>query len=217
MTLDSFKHVLNDPRITEIIIVDDCSEWSIYEKLRNKLTSIAKVKLFSNETNLGMSRNKARSVELASNEWCIIFDSDNVIHPSYLDALKKLPNLNRHIIYMPDHAQPHFNYKHFRSEHITACNVAQISTRRDFDCLINTCNYLVNREEYLKAFEYNPEMKGTDTAWYNYLWLKAGNGFYVVPGMNYIHKVHDGSGWKADAEYNLQKGDEIKKLILKLK
>jgi hypothetical protein len=81
---------------------------------------------------------------------------------------------------------------------------------------MNTCNYLVNREEYLKIYQHNPEMKGTDTIWFNYLWLKAGNSFYVVPGMEYYHRVWEGSGFLADCDYNMKRAKEVKELIKQL-
>src|ERR1051325_1420638 len=82
---ESYAQVIDDPRISEIIIVDDCStEPGIKEKV-NSLAG-GKVKVFHQAQNRGMSRNKADAISYASNEWCIIFDSDNVIGPDYLDA-----------------------------------------------------------------------------------------------------------------------------------
>lgn len=84
------------------------------------------------------------------------------------------------------------------------------------ECLFNTCNYLVNRAEYLRVYQHNADMKATDTIHFNYLWLSAGNHFYVVPGMEYYHRVHDGSGFLQDCSYNMAKAKEIKELIKSL-
>lgn len=217
----AFENVLNDERIGEIIISDDCSEQKNYaDLLLSIVVSIPKdilnkIKVFRNSENLGMSRNKAKAIELVTNDYCIIFDSDNVLEKKYLDALYKkhwFPD----IILMPDFASPHFDYRAFREQRIDKHSVKRLSRKPMFDCLMNTCNYFVHRETYLKTFEYNPEIKGTDTIWFNYQWLKSGKAFLVVPNMDYQHSVHDGSGFMKDADYNMTKAEEIKKMILAL-
>lgn len=215
MLLESFEQILNDDRISEIVIVDDCSNDELYQKLRVAVWSHDKVKLYRNDRNIGMSRNKAKAIELATNPWCILFDSDNVIDSTYLDALPEY--LAPSVIYCPDFAKPQFDYRKYSGQTINAENAAKIMSKPMGECVFNTCNYLVNREEYLRVYEYNPDMKGTDTIWFNYLWLRADNSLHVVPGMQYMHRVHAGSGFMADVEYNMEKSKEIKELIQTLR
>lgn len=211
MLMESFAQVLNDDRISEIVIVDDCSTDDIYGKVLAATFNMCKVRLIRNQKNLGMSLNKKRAVELAKNEWCVILDSDNVIGPDYLDALPEFRI--KSTIYCPSFARPQFDYTRLTSIEINSLCVATFIDRKDGELLFNTCNYLVNREKYLLVYQHNPEMKGTDTIWFNYLWLKAGNSFYVVPGMEYYHRVWEGSGFLADCSYNMAKAKEIKELI----
>src|SRR5690606_35718803 len=86
MLYEAFHQVLDDERIDEIIISDDDSNDETVRWLKNQYPH-AKVKIYWHEQNVGMSRNKAESLRLASNQWCILFDSDNVISTKYLDAL----------------------------------------------------------------------------------------------------------------------------------
>lgn len=218
----AFEKVLNDDRISEIIISDDCSSEESFSELEklgwqlfNKDESGKKIHLLRNEQNLGMSRNKAKAIEHATNDYCIIFDSDNIIDTKYIDAVFKR-NWFPEVILMPDFARPHFDYRNFREEKIWKFNVQRLSRKPLFDCLMNTCNYFVHRDTYLKTFEYNPYIKGSDTIWFNYLWLKKGYSFLVVPQMEYTHSVHSGSGFMQDADYNFRKADEIKKMMLAL-
>lgn len=212
LLMESFAQVLNDNRISEIIIVDDCSEIEYYDKIAAATVNMPKVKLHRNPHNLGMSLNKKRAVELAKFPWVILFDSDNIITPEYLDPIPR--ELDAKCIYCPSFAKPQFDYRLFAGTKIrsAAANIA-IRSGNMGECLFNTCNYIVNRDEYLKAYLHNPEMKGTDTIWFNYLWLKSGNSFYVVPGMEYYHRVHEGSGFLADCDYNMRKAKEVKELI----
>lgn len=214
LLMESFAQVLDDARISEIVIVDDCSDNDIYQKIVDATKDMYKVQLYSNPKNLGMSLNKKRAIEMACNEWVIIFDSDNVIGPSYLDAIP--PHRFAHEIYCPSFSKPQFNYGRYAGQYIDANTAGLLMLHPMGECIFNTCNYLVNRDEYLKVYQHNPEMKGTDTIWFNYLWLKAGNSFYVVPGMEYYHRVHEGSGFLADCDYNMRKAKEVKELIKQL-
>lgn len=214
MTMESFAKVIDDDRISEIVIVDDCSEIDYYDKLAAATLDMPKVRLFRNKKNLGMSLNKKRAVELAKCEWVILFDSDNVIDLSYIDAVLSVPpGLSPDIIYCPDFAKPRFDYRKYAVHLFNSANAGEHISDNAVEMFFNTCNNVVNRAEYLRIYEHNPAMKGTDTIWFNYLWLKAGNSFYVVPGMQYEHRVHDGSGWLADANYNMLQGKKIKELI----
>lgn len=217
MTMESFAQVINDDRISEVVIIDDCSEIEYYDKLAAATIDMPKVRLIRNEKNLGMSLNKKKAIELAKSEWCIILDSDNVISSAFIDALdERTERLGSKIIFCPDFAKPRFSYTHFDGHYIDRFTVGRHLLDPMAEPLLNTCNYVVNRDQYLGVFEHNPEMKGTDTIWFNYLWLKAGNSFYVVPGMEYEHRVHIGSGFLADCDYNMKQGKKIKELIKQL-
>lgn len=215
LLMESFAQVLDDDRISEIVIVDDCSTDEIYGKVLAAVFDMPKVRLYRNQQNLGMSLNKKRAVELSKNEWCILFDSDNIIAPDYLNNID-LADLRSYIIYCPSFARPQFDYRSFSNYEIDQGNVCAFIKKPLAEPVLNTCNYLVNRERYLSVYQPNPEMKGTDTIWFNYLWLKAGNSFYVVPGMEYYHRVHEGSGFLADCDYNMMQAKKIKKLISEL-
>jgi|SRR6476646_3803266 len=227
MLIESFAQVLNDDRISEILIVDDCSDIAIYDKILSVVFDMPKVRLIRNSENLGMSLNKRKAIEAAKNDWCIIFDSDNIITSSYLDALFKACNFHAAAlrkkgineqywfdtttIYCPSFAKPQFDFRKYEGWHVL--HAGNIMQEPMGECLFNCCNYVVNRDEYLRVYEHNPAMKGTDTIWFNYLWLKAGNSFYVVPGMEYMHRVWDGSGFLQDVHYNMKRAKEIKELI----
>ncbi len=218
MLLESFDKVLGDPRISEIVIVDDASKPEICNLLSETLSGplyADRVKLHINKENLGMSRNKARAVDLATNEWCILFDSDNVIDSSYLDALPEY--LVPSIIYAPAYARPQFDYRKYENVTFDAEMAAGLLGDSRVEMMLNTCNYLVNREEYLNVYEHNPDMKGTDTIWFNYLWLKSGRSIHVTKGMEYMHRVHNGSGFLEDCDYNMKKAAEVKQLIQTLR
>lgn len=214
LLLESFAEVVNDPRIDEILIVDDCSKASYWNRIRDLDKFNPKIRVIRQAENRGMMMNKRDAIGYAKNEWVIIFDSDNIIKPDYLDAIPG--ELFKPFIYAPDFAWPSFDYRKFDGQEITAVNAAEFVADPVGNMCLNTCNYLVNRDEYLKAYVHWPHMKGTDTIAFAYHWLKAGNAFYITPGMTYFHRVHKESGFMEHAAYNMKRAAEIKTLIERL-
>ena len=230
MTIESFMKIIDDPRINDIVIYDDASD-KIYQKLFSNIEQVnPKIRFFKQSRNVGMYANKKAAIEKAKNEWCIIFDSDNIIDTDYLDAFfkyvgdiideKKLLDVEK-TIFCPDFAQPKFDYRKYASgiennPVYSKYSIGPYIIQDDFNCLMNTCNYIVNRDFYLKTYQHNPDHKGSDTIWHNYNHLKADGKFAVVPGMQYFHRVHKDSGFLKDAEYNITKANEVRKLIQQL-
>lgn len=217
MVIESFAQVINDPRLPEILIMDDCSTDGSFEKLVNHFKGNEKVRIVRQAQNRGMSQNKADAVAHSRSSWVILWDSDNILGIDYLDALEKaLAKSIKFNILCPEYARPQFDYRKFSGKLISDSNVHELVNDKMGNCLLNTCNYVVYRDLYLKVFQNNPEVKGSDTLWFNYLWLKAGHWFYVVPDMQYYHRVHSGSTWLENAGYNMKMAETINKKILSL-
>jgi len=187
---ESFRQVLNDERISEIVIVDDCSNPVVWAEINQKLGGIDKIKLFRNEKNLGCYRNKREAVSKASNEFVILIDSDNSIGIDYINAVDAHPFMPNTIL-QPVFARPHFDLTKFSSQHITKQNVYYFASDPMFTLALNAMNYFVNRDEYLRVWEDCPEPWTSDSILQNYNWLKAGNSIYFCPGLEYLHKVND--------------------------
>lgn len=228
MTIESIEKVQGDPRITDIVILDDCSPDGSAERLSRYYQHNSKVSVGRQRKNVGMSLNKRDAIESARSKWCIIFDSDNIIGTDYLDAFEKyitdnrgVPNIEaveKNYIFCPDFAKPDFDYRAFSQGPPTyglynAKDAARCMVDSRFNCLMNTCNYIVNREFYLQTYVYDSTHKASDTIWHNYNHLKAGGVFSVVPDMQYFHRVHKDSGYMKEFEYNIAKAEEVRKLI----
>lgn len=224
LLVESFREVLNDDRITEILIMDDDSDRAILHKVLR--LAGGKVNVIKQGRNRGMLVNKHDAIASAKNDWVIIFDSDNIIRENYLDAIAGAVYqgwAQPYVFYAPSFAEPSFDYRHLNMMMFTKKTIKLMESSRGpviadpmFWCMLNTCNMMVHKETYCKVFEDNKSVKESDTLWMNYLWLKAGNTIMVVPDMHYFHRVHPGSGWLKNANYNTQKGEEIKQLILNL-
>jgi glycosyltransferase involved in cell wall biosynthesis len=223
MTVECFAKVIDDPRINDIVIVDDASTDGSYELLK-KLCS-KKIRVYQSVHNVGMSRNKAAAIEQAKNPWCIIFDSDNIIGPDYLDAffdsIKRFPTEEdglpvNNVIFCPSFAKPAFDYRKYESFTANAGDCKKLIIDDTFNCLLNTCNYIVHRDNYLATYQYNQDHIASDTIWHNYNHLKNGGLFCVVPDMQYTHRVHPGSGFLQGIDHNMKMQNEVRKMIMAL-
>lgn len=217
MTVNAYSKVIDDERISEVVIVDDKSTDKSVRKLQ-QLATHPKVKLFLNQQNLGCYKNKRYAISQASNEYVIILDSDNTIDTSYVDCIFSCV-WDHHTILAPDFARPHFDYRQFSGQSITKENVKKFiptASQTRFDCLINTMNYFVNRDEYLRVWDGSIEPWTADTIFQNYNWLKAGNKIHVVKGMQYDHLVHDGSHYREHVHKTGNLMREIEQKMMRL-
>jgi glycosyltransferase involved in cell wall biosynthesis len=230
---ESFSKLLGHSWVEEILILDDTSTDGSYEKLYIKYAYHKKVKLIRQAQNRGMQRNKFDAVAHANTDWVILLDSDNIIDSDYIDALEKVGNsflgvdgliswgqkvrmLDDRTIYCPVFAKPQFDFRKYSGQTFDISNAPKAIKEDAFNMAMNCCNYVVNRNNYTAAFKENKDHVGSDTIWFNYNWLRYGGKFHFVPGMEYDHRVHPGSGFLQDADYNMKKSAEVRKLIMQL-
>lgn len=217
-TVKAIENVLDDDRIDEVIIKDDASTDGSFMKLAEYFRNNDKVILSQHYRNIGMQANKASAVAACKNELVCLWDSDNEFDKSYIDALYEQDGIFgcEDTIWIPEAADPNFDFTRYIRQYITIANAPAFMHDPQFRCLLNCCNYVVPKSTYLKVYQYDPEIKATDTIAFALRWLKAGNNFYVVPRMRYMHRVHKDSGFLQDTEYNMAMAHQIETLISQL-
>jgi len=196
MTIESFAQVLNDDRIKEVVIIDDDSQDGSYGKLWEHFENEAKVFVSRNIENLDCYKNKAETLSVSDNEWVILLDSDNIITPDYLDKIFAIEEWEEKTIYAPTFASPHFDYRQFDGVKVDRNNVKEYLHNEVFLTALNTANFFVNRETYLKAFNPDIDPVTSDSIYMAYRLLEQGNSYYFVPGLEYEHRVHSGSHYQ---------------------
>lgn len=201
MTLESFENILTDSRVDEIVIVDDCSTDDSWDRLIQKQIQyidkgISKVVLYRNDSNLDCYRNKKRAVELATNHWCILFDSDNILTTDYIDKIYAIEEWVPAVTYLPSWAKPHFDYREFEGRLFTKENIHKDIQHIRLQTALNTANFFVNVDSYLRVFDDGINPHTSDSIFMNYRLLEDGNMLYIVPGLHYEHRVHEGSHYR---------------------
>jgi len=203
-TVESFIEVLDCEYIDEIVIVDDNSNPVIYENLRKLVMRLnhKKVRLYRNKATLGVFRNKIRAAKLCSNDWVILFDSDNVIRQDYINTIQEL-KVSENVLYCPErlmdvgYTKAQWEYPELCDVTIDRFNVGSYVDNINYEIHINTGNSFFHRKTFLDVVAHaeipDEKLKGCDSSYIVYLWLLNGGLTQVVKGLSYSHRVHEGS------------------------
>jgi len=216
-TIKCLEQVLYDDRIQAIVISDDNSTDGSYEKLVEYYNEINKnfpsqrVFVFQNKDRLKVHGNKMMAIKNRFTEWCILFDSDNILTKEYLDNLYAF-EWDKKTLYQPSFAKPNFDYRELIGTY-DSNNTKHNIQRPLFECMLNTQNFFINGDEYIKVWENQENINGADSIFFNYLWLKSGGKIDVVRGLEYEHVVHRGSFYESVAEDSVPKALDIVKKI----
>ncbi|MEN9252513.1 MAG: glycosyltransferase [Thermostichales cyanobacterium BF4_bins_65] len=230
--LRSFEQVLQDERITEIVICDDASaDFAALAEQIHQLNS-PKIKLYHNNTNLKAFRNKNKVVSLCGCEWVILLDSDNIIDPSYIDAWLQEQPWDPQTLYLPDFAKPWFDYRLLSGQRLGIEDVALLFMTEPpplpagingnlWGCLFNGGNFAFHRDHYLSTHAKHvqiqalvPEPYGVDVWNFIILWLKRGFMLKIVPGMTYQHTLRPSSWSSVLVDQKNQAGNQLGEILL---
>lgn len=200
MLYESFEKVYDDPRIDQIVIVDDCSELGLWHEVTKHLIEKYRMnyKFFikRNIFNIDCYKNKFRANSLSRNTFNIILDSDNRIDKDYIDRLFAIPEWDPDTLYASTFAMPQFDYRAFEGLTVTKENVAEYMDKPMFETALNTFNCFIHRDNYHAVFDPEANPVTSDSIYFCMLWLEAGKKIYFVPGLQYEHRVHDGSHYQ---------------------
>lgn len=191
---------LEDVRVAEIVISDDCSREDIYNEIVAKYNDEDKVKIFRNESNLDCYYNKRQAVKRCSNEWVALLDSDNLFGRDFVDAIFSQRPWNHSWAYAPEFAKPHFDFTQLSGVAISRNNVSSVLHVGSCSTMLNAMNYFVNRDEYLRLWDNSTDPVTSDSLFQNYNWIKGGNTVYVTPGLQYQHRIHEGSHYRQNVQ-----------------
>lgn len=197
LLFESIAPFLNDERIDEIVISDDHSIEKIFDEVCEKYKDNDKVQIFRNTENLDCYRNKRQAVKRATNEYVLLLDSDNIFTADFIDKIFERKEVWEPCIALaPCWAKPHFNFTELSGKLITKENISSLLNIGSCSTMLNAMNYFVNRDEYLRVWDGSLDPVTSDSLYQNYNWLNGGNSIYVVPGLTYEHRVHDGSHYQ---------------------
>lgn len=198
-TVRAFEQVLYDERVKSVTVVDDFSPIESYHELVRSVGGMDKVRVFRNDQNLDCNKNKRQAVSLSDAHWNILADSDNIFGVDFLDRIFEIEEWEPDTIYAPAWAKPNFDYRSFSDLTLTKENISSYMEWPMCSTLLNTCNYFVNREEYIEVWGGDIDPITADSLYMAFRWLQSGRKIKVVSNLFYEHTVHPLSHYKQNA------------------
>lgn len=203
---------LNHESIYKVVVCDETGE-DVKAIQKSKWASHPKLILHTNPRRLGMYANKRRCVELSPTEWVAVLDSDNIFPDEYFETLFdtwKDIGSNTKTIYAASEivrvflktGQSEDRTRHFTGMRVTKQTWNEVLQTKGWNFLLNDGNW-VGHKSVLEAWPPIPEaqVRATDSIRIIKQLVEAGWTYFIVPGMRYIHTVHDDSEWvKTESE-----------------
>ena len=209
---DQVPKYLNDPNISYIVISDENGK-DINVICEMEMDSHPKLRLYQNDTVLGVYGNKRQCFLKSPSEWVAVLDSDNQFEPEFfkefLKAKERDGNLSKKTIYCAGDIRrldlatgdSEDRTKQFSGMKISRENWNSVLQMRGWNFLLNDGNCIWPRD-VVKHFPDIPEdqIVGTDSIFFMRQAIQAGYTLSVEPRMHYIHTVHAGSHWLQNVE-----------------
>lgn len=93
--------------ISEIVICDENGE--DYKKIQDEFGNCKKIKLFKNDSILGVLKNKIKTLSLCSGDYIALIDSDNFVDEEYFEEMIKY-GTNQNTLLFPSKSLPRANF-----------------------------------------------------------------------------------------------------------
>lgn len=207
---ESIPVFLAHPAIQEVIICDETGEdTSLLEQ--EPFYTNPKLRLIQNEKRLGIYQNKRKSLGLATSPYVAVLDSDNHFSEEWIDTVvETLKTTSGKTIL----ASAEFRNMNIMTGELTYPCEEFSGLRLDmyiwnemfkkprWNFLLNDGNWVVPRECFacLPEFTESDSLQAADAIFMLMNFIKAGYAIHYVPGLSYLHVVHEGSTWLQTAK-----------------
>jgi glycosyltransferase involved in cell wall biosynthesis len=203
---------LGNPSVSYVVINDENGK-DINIICEIGLDSNPKLRLYNNNSVLGVYGNKRQCLLNAPSEWVAVLDSDNQFDADFFEGFQKArardgPVVSAKTIYCAGDID-FYNLKtglnenktrQFSGMKISRDNWNDVLKMPGWNFLLNDGNCIWPRD-VIKHFPDLPEdqIVGTDSIFFMRQAIQAGYTLSVEPTMHYVHVVHDGSHWLQNA------------------
>ena len=199
--LESYLKYLDEGIINEIVICDETGD--DYQKIIDTFGHVPNLKVYKNDSVLGVFKNKLKVASLASFDYIALIDSDNFADETYFKTARDYISDNghlfsSHVILAPSFAKPNFNYTFFEGNIVTNANLKGVYYTSNFTTLLNTGNYVIHKR-IINNITYDDSVMfyitSCDVIYFNLLAFLQFEDFqlHIVQNLEYDHVVHNGS------------------------
>lgn len=208
---------LAHPFITNVVICDETGE-DIDAIEASSFAGNPKLKLYRNETRLGIYHNKRKCIQMTPTEWVAVLDSDNIFPAAFFDNLeaiwKKEGALVTHFygagnsVFLDEDKSKasHNPLKGFGGMKLEKTNWNSFCEKPKWNYMANDGNWIVHCS-VLNALPQDVDDKdilATDAIYMARQFIKHGYIYDIREELSYIHSVHKGSSWNLQREENMK-------------
>jgi GT2 family glycosyltransferase len=201
-----FPIYVDHPKIASIVVCDETGH-DLESICQDGYDTNPKVRLFQNETRLGIYGNKRQCLLSSSTEFVALLDSDNFFDPEFFtealrcierdgDASKKTVYCAGKNIRHLESGETEERIRHFNGMKITRDNWNTILKTPGWNFLLNNGNCIWPRDVVRHFPELSDsEIAAADSILAAKLAVEAGYTLSIEPTLQYKHMVHSDSGW----------------------
>lgn len=208
----SLPTFLESEHISHVVICDETGE-DVEAIQASKWAKHPKLILHKNEKRLGMYANKRRCVEVSPTDWVAVLDSDNIFPEAFFETIFDLwkdEGADTKTIYASSEIVRVFlrtgeseeRTRHFSGMRINRLTWNEVLRTTAWNFLLNDGNWIAHKN-VLTAWPFmaEHEVRATDSLRIVRNFVQHGFTYFIVPGLRYIHTVHDDSEWiKTESE-----------------
>lgn len=203
----SIPQYLEFDLVTNVIVCDETGEDAAAIE-RSPFANHPKLKVYTNSKRLGAYSNKRQCIEKSPPGWVAVLDSDNIFSEDFFEtayaALTKESFNPKLVLASADNVRLFIKTgkeekrtSHFSGLRITKANWNSVLTMPDWNFLLNDGNYIVHTSQ-LSSLDPKYTMEqvyASDAILAAKQFVANGCTYYLVPGLYYIHTVHEDSEW----------------------
>ena len=201
---------LAHPQVNEVIVCDETGEDATLLSEQPFYTN-PKLRVIVNESRLGIYQNKRKSIGLAMGKYVAVLDSDNYFSEEWVDEIiEALRNSDGKTMFASADFKNinlktnefTFPCEEFSDLRLDKTNWNLMFERPRWNFLLNDGNWVVPRTVYacLPKEVSSESLQAADAIFMLKCFIKRGYSIHYLPGLSYVHTVHDGSTWLQTAK-----------------
>jgi len=203
---ESLPIYLGHPDVGEVVVCDETGEDMKQILQTETFYTNPKLRVVTNKSRLGIYKNKCKALSLCTTAYVAVLDSDNHFSEEWIDTVIETLRSSdgKTILASADFRNMNimtgeltYPCKEFSGLRLDMVTWNKVFEKPRWNFLLNDGNWVVPRECFacLPQETTSQSLQAADAIFMLQCFIKGGYSIYYVPGLTYLHVVHDGSTW----------------------
>jgi glycosyltransferase involved in cell wall biosynthesis len=196
--------------VGEVVICDETGE-DAQEISKSLFGSDPKLKVYVNDSRLGIYENKVKVASLATLNWIALLDSDNIFPETWFESISDtIPTIDTKTILASasfkninlENGQTSSPCHEFSDLKVNKSNWNSMFDRPRWNFLLNDGNWVFHKSacRCFPSTIKSHQLEAADAIFMLKEMIRNGYTIWYVPRLEYIHTVHNDSSWIQTAE-----------------